>query len=260
VTLRRTLSAAGAPLLVEEEGEILHLTLARPRANILDREMLGAIRRAMVEHAPGRRAVILEGEGSSFSYGASVEEHRPEQAAAMLKELHGLLLDLMDPPAPLVAAVRGQCLGGALELVLCCSFVVAAPDAKFGQPEIKLGVFAPFASALLWSKVGLAHAERLLLTGRSIDAPTAQAIGLVDEVAADPTARAEGLVAEQILPLSGSSVRLALRAARLPIRAALEENLGRLERLYLDELMATHDGKEGIAAFLEKRAPRWEGR
>lgn len=250
------------PLAVDRQGGTLQLRLARPKANVVDADMIRALSVAIHEHGrdPHLKAIVLGAEGPHFSFGASVEEHRPESCAAMLRTLHALFRDILDLSVPMVSAVRGQCLGGALELVLCGSFVLAAPDAKLGQPEIKLGVFAPMASAILPFKLGMAHAERLLLTGESIDAARAHAIGLVDAVVDDPDAAAHKLVDEHFAPKSAASLRHALRAVRAGSRAQLDAALSRVEAMYLDELMATHDAKEGIASFIEKRSPRWEDR
>jgi len=249
----------GGPIALDYQGGILDLALEGGKGNVIDGKMVGALRAAIDQYGadPHLKAILIRATGPHFSFGASVEEHRPEQVAGMLSDLHGLLRRIWDLNVPCVGAVRGACLGGGLELVLCCSFLVASPNAKLGNPEIKLGVFAPFASAVLPWRIGFAHAERLLLSGEPVDAPRALAIGLIDEVAEDPEARARTLIAEWLAPKSASSLRFALRAARLTM-PRLEETLERLERLYLKELMATRDAREGIAAFLEKRPPAWK--
>jgi cyclohexa-1,5-dienecarbonyl-CoA hydratase len=135
----------------------------------------------------------------------------------------------------------------------------ASPEASFGQPEIKLGVFPPMASLILPWRLGGGRALDLCVSGRTIGAELAHAWGLVHEVTADPAAAAARFVAEQLLPRSGSSLRFAERAARRALIRALDDALPALERLYLDELMGTPDANEGISAFLEKRPPRWAG-
>lgn len=251
-----------APIIVEVSERILSLTLARPRGNILDGAMIAALRSALSEHGrnPSLRALLLLAEGEDFSWGASVKEHQREEAPAMLAALHGLFHDLLTLCVPCVAAVHGQCLGGGFELALCASFVIASPGVRFGLPEIKVGVFAPFASAILPLKIGQAHAERLLLGVSSIDAKRAREIGLVDEVAEDAEGRARGLIEEAWIPRSAVALRFALRAARARLIGQLDETLAELERVYLDELMATHDANEGIAAFLGKRPAVWKDR
>lgn len=254
-------AAAGAgPLKVwlERDGALLRLRLARPKANLCDAEMIGALQTALDAHRAtrGLRGVLLDHEGPHFSFGASVEEHRKEQARAMLAAFHGLFRQLARLAIPTCAIVRGQCLGGGLELASYCTFVVATPDARLGQPEIKLAVFAPMASLLLPWRVGGGAALELCVTGRTIDAAQALRIGLVNAVTEDPEAWVAALYSEALRPASASSLRFAERAARAELLRRLEHELPQLERLYLDELMATHDANEGIAAFIERRLPQ----
>jgi cyclohexa-1,5-dienecarbonyl-CoA hydratase len=258
---RDRLSSPDAPLTVErsQDGGVLFLTLARPKANILDGTMIHALGSAIRQHGETTtlRAILLSASGPHFSFGASVEEHRSEHVREMMHAIGGLFRDLLDLEVPLVSAVRGQCLGGGFELALLGSFIFAAPDAQLGAPEIKLGVFAPLASVLLPQRIGLAGAERILLTGEPVGAEKALQLGLIDGIDPDPQAAALRLIEQQLLPRSGTSLRYALRAARFIARPQLLSNLAELERLYLEELMATHDANEGIASFLEKRPPRW---
>jgi cyclohexa-1,5-dienecarbonyl-CoA hydratase len=154
-------------------------------------------------------------------------------------------------------AVQGQCLGGGLELALACGRIFAAPGAQFGQPEIKLGVFAPAASALLPYRVNQPDAEDLLLTGRSIAAEEALAMGLVQAVADDPAAAALAWFEQHLLGKSAAALACATVAARGVMQHQVRERLAALEKLYLEWLMRTHDANEGLAAFLEKRQPAW---
>jgi cyclohexa-1,5-dienecarbonyl-CoA hydratase len=136
----------------------------------------------------------------------------------------------------------------------------ATPEAKLGQPEIQLGVFAPAASCLLPEKVARAHAEDLLISGRSISGSEAAAIGLVNQTAADPDAAALAYFDQQLAPKSGSSLRHAVRAARADAARRVADKLAVVERQYLQELMATKDAVEGLNAFIEKRPAKWENR
>ncbi len=253
-----------APLKVEleKDGALLRLRLSRPKANIVDAAMIAALRAALREHLPGARlrAVLLEAEGPHFSFGASVEEHLPESCAAMLRELHALILTLVASTAPVLVAVRGQCLGGGLELAAAGHLIFAAPGATLGQPEIKLAVFAPAASCLLPERIGPSRAADLLFSGRSIGAEEAHRIGLVDALADDPSHAALAYFEEHLAPRSPSSLRIAVHAARFDFVARVRRKLAKVERLYLKELMATHDALEGLSAFVEKRPPVWEER
>ena len=243
---------------VLEEGQVWRLVLDRPKANVIDAAMTAALEAYFLEAAvtPELKAIRLEGEGPHFSFGASVEEHRPEAVASMLGTFHRLFRTMAEAAVPVVAVVRGQCLGGGLEVAAFAHRLIASPDAMLGQPEIRLGVIAPAASVILPQRMGRPAAEDLCFSGRIIPAEEAKALGLVDEIAEDPGAAAEAWI-RTLLPQSASSLRFAVRAARLDFDRRLRADLEQVERLYLDELMKTADAVEGIAAFLEKRRPTW---
>ena len=255
---------ADSPLKVwlDRDGALLRLRLARPKANIVDAAMIAALHAAFDAHraAPGLRGVLLDAEGPHFSFGASVEEHLADRCAQMLAGLHALLIAMAEFPVPVLVAVRGQCLGGGLEVALATSRIVAAPSAQLGQPEMKLGVFAPAASCLLTWRVSPCAAEDLLFSGRSVDGSSAHAIGLVDQLADDPEAAALAYFDEHLAPRSAAALACAVAAVRAPRNRELRQRLAEVERLYLDTLMKTRDANEGLAAFLERRQPAWEHR
>ncbi|MBI3891024.1 MAG: enoyl-CoA hydratase/isomerase family protein, partial [Candidatus Wallbacteria bacterium] len=218
---------------------------------------------ALSEPPPrGTRLVLLEGAGDHFCFGASVPEHVREMAGKLIPEFHRLFAKLWGLSLPLAALVRGQCLGGGLELAAACDFLFVEDGAKLAVPEIKLGVFPPMASLVLPWRVGGARGFELVVTGRTLDASEAVSIGL----ATAKFEKGKGLdgvsewVMKNLAPLSGSSLAFAVRAARSPLARTVERELPELERLYLEELMATHDANEGIAGFLERREPVWEHR
>lgn len=256
------MSASPVKAWLEKEGMLLRLRLARPKANIVDAAMIASLQSALGGHLSGARlrAVLLDAEGPHFSFGASVEEHLPESCAWMLRQLHALILQLLESPVPVLVAVRGQCLGGGLEVAAAGHLIFAAPDAKMGQPEIKLAVFAPAASCLLPERIGQARAEDLLFSGRSIGAGEAHRIGLVNSLADDPEAAALDYFERYLVPLSASSLRFAVRAARAGFLSRVAAKLEEVERLYLEDLMATRDAVEGLNAFIEKRYANWQDR
>ncbi len=254
----------GDPIKVwfDRQGALLRLCLARPNANILDAAMTGALDDALAAHLdrPDLKAVLIDHEGPNFSFGASVQEHLPARCGPMLKRMHGLIGRMLVSPAPILVAVRGQCLGGGLELAAAGHLIFAAPDARLGQPEIKLAVFAPAASCLLPERVGQARAMDMLLSGRSLDAEEAAAIGLVTAVAADPEAAALKYFDRYLAPLSASSLRYATAAARRGYAERVRSKLEALEVMYLKELMKTRDAVAGLESFIEKRPAQWENR
>lgn len=240
-------------------GALWVLRLDRPKANVLDGSMIEALHRIFLEARGARdlKAVCLQAEGPNFSFGASVEEHLPDRVSEMLTRFHGLFGAIADAAVPVLCAVRGKCLGGGLELAAYCHRLVAAPDAMLGQPEIRLGVFAPVASVLLAYRVGHGAAADLCLSGRMLDAEEALRTGLVDQMVEDPEQAILDYAREHLLRHSASSLRFAERALRRGFQTRFQEDLASVERLYLEELMSTKDAEEGIAAFLEKRQPRW---
>lgn len=247
---------------VERDGALLRLRLSRPKANLIDAAMIAALHGAFDKHRrdPVLRAALLDAEGPHFSFGASVEEHLPERCAAMLTSLHALIVAMLEFSVPILVAVRGQCLGGGLEVALAGGRIFARPDAQLGQPEMKLGVFAPAASCLLPYRVSQPVAEDLLFSGRSVSGEEAVSIGLVQALAVDPQAAALAYFESHLADKSAAALACAVAAARKPYIDGARRRLAEVERLYLDRLMQTHDASEGLAAFLAKRQPLWEHR
>jgi len=243
----------------ERDDRLLRLRLGRPKANVIDAEMIAALDAAFGDIADVN-AVLLDHDGPHFSFGASVEEHLPGQCAEMLKGLHALIKKMLACPVPVLVSVKGQCLGGGLEVAMAGHMIFAAKDAMLGQPEIKLAVFAPAASCLLPRLVTRQQAEDLLYSGRSISGERAAEIGLAVSADDDPESTALAYFDDHLSGLSASSLRHAVEAAHGPFRDAVSADLDRVEKLYLHDLMSTHDAVEGLEAFVEKRPPQWEHR
>lgn len=256
---------ATGPLTVErlDDGAIWRAAIGGSKGNVLDAAVMDALADLFRDAAasPHLKAICLEGQGPHFSFGASVPEHLPPLVEAMLGRFDGSLLAMLDSGVPVLAAVRGQCLGGGLELVSLCHRVFASRDARLGQPEIVLGVFAPVASLVLADRVGRGAADDLCLTGRAVTAEEALAMRLVDQlVDGDPAEAALAWARTHLLPKSASSLRYAVRAARAGLRARLAADLPAMERLYLDGLMSTADALEGLGAFVDRRPAVWRDR
>ncbi len=249
---------------LDREGKLLRLRLSQPKANIVDAATIAALDGALAGHLGDAelRGVLLDAEGPHFSFGASVEEHLPASCAAMLEALHGLILRMAVSELPILTAVQGQCLGGGLELALAGHMIFASEDAKLGQPEIRIGVFAPAASCLLPERIGRAAAADLLFSGRTIDAAEALRMGLVAGVAKNSTGLALEYFDEHLAGLSAISLRHAVCALTAPYGRveALRDRLAAVEAIYLDSLMKTRDAVEGLEAFIAKRPAQWENR
>jgi cyclohexa-1,5-dienecarbonyl-CoA hydratase len=238
------------------------ITLDDPPLHILDIAMLEELREALTRVANDRHCLIIDATGEkAFSAGASVQDHRADRVATMLQRFHDSFRMLARLDIVTVALAKGVALGGGCELAMACDFVLASDRARFGQPEINLGVFPPVAAYQLSRQIAPRKGLELLLTGDPIDAATAEQLGLVNAVfpfAEFDRRSAEWL--ERIFKQSASSIRFAKKAFRLAQAEDFEDRLARVERLYLEELMRSEDAAEGLNAFLEKRRPAWRGR
>ena len=247
------------------EDRVGRITFARPPLNIFDIALMREIDRALTGclERHDMVAVVFEAvEGSrAFSAGVSIEEHQPETIYQMLESFHAVFRTLELLSKPTIAVVDGAALGGGCELVAGCDIVISSPRAKYGQPEIKLGVFPPVAAVLLPRIVGDRRARELVLTGELFDAHEALRLGLVSHVV--ESAQLEAKLQEILSRLRELSAP-ALEATRRALDAArgrpFLEALERVEDLYLNELMKTEDADEGIRAFIEKRKPAWRNR
>jgi cyclohexa-1,5-dienecarbonyl-CoA hydratase len=245
------------------DNSVARIVLDDGKGNVLDHVMMQELQELFNSFSKNNnlKLLVFEGAGKHFSFGASVEEHKKDSAAAMLRGFHQLFYSLRDLSIPTVAKISGQCLGGGLELALMCNILYADKTAKLGQPEVVLGVFPPPASILLPEKIGFARAEELLITGRTISADEAKALGLVNELFADKETMETEIakwIELHIVPKSASSLRFAVKASRAKLNHVLTNFLPQLESMYVKQLMETHDANEGINAFLEKRKPVWK--
>lgn len=250
-------------LIFNEDQSIAQIILDDGKGNVLDHTMMEELQSVLNEfkQQPQLKLITFEGAGKHFSFGASVDEHQKELAPTMLRNFHKLFFTIMQLSIPTLAKVSGQCLGGGMELAIMCNFIFTDKTAKFGQPEMVLGVFAPPASLILPEKIGLARAEELLITGKTIDATKAHHIGLVNELFEDKASLDVGVdtwIKTNILPKSASSLRFGVKATRIKFNHLLNNFLPQLESLYVNQLMNTHDANEGITSFIEKRSPVWE--
>jgi cyclohexa-1,5-dienecarbonyl-CoA hydratase len=247
-----------------EEQTRAAFRLFHPKGNIITAEMIQALLQSLERIAdnPHLKLVTFEGAGADFSFGASIPEHTAGAIDRIMPESHALIHALLDLPAVTAAAVRGRCLGGGFEIALACDFIFAEQSAVFGLPEVNLGVFPPAASALLPARVGTARATSAIVTGRTGPAQAWHAAGLVEAVVPDGTLQAaiDGWFGTHLAGKSAAALRYATAAARHALRQHVRAVLPELEQLYLADLMGTHDAAEGVAAFLEKRVPRWTDR
>lgn len=247
------------------DNSVAQIILDDGKGNVLDKIMCIELYETLnsFQNLNNVKAIIFEGAGKHFSFGASVEEHRKEKSREMLKNFHSIFYTIASLGIPTIAKISGQCLGGGMELALICNFLFADRTAKLGQPEINLGVFPPPASLILPLKIGNSKAEELLITGKSITAEEAEKLNIVHSIFDTRELMSEGVntfIEKYILPKSAVSLRYAVKASRNMFNHILTQRLQLLENLYIEGLMETHDANEGINSFLEKRTPVWKNR
>ncbi len=247
------------------EDRVGRIAFARAPLNVLNIAMMREIADAVADCA-GRRdtaAILFEAVAGSraFTAGVAVEEHAEETIYQMLDSFHGIFRSLEQAAKPTIAVVDGAALGGGCELVAACDIVIASERARFGQPEIKLGVFPPVAAVLLPRVIGEKRARELVLTGELFDAQEAMRLGLVNAVVsqAELEQKTQELLVK-LRELSAPALEATRRALDLARGRSFEDGLKRVEDLYLNELMKTEDANEGIKAFMEKRKPEWKNK
>jgi cyclohexa-1,5-dienecarbonyl-CoA hydratase len=247
------------------DDRVARITFSRPPVNIFNIAMMGEINDALTECARQRdlAAIVFDADPDcrAFSAGVAVEEHVEDTIFQMLDSFHAIFLNLEQIARPTIAVVDGAALGGGCELVAACDIVIASERARFGQPEIKLGVFPPVAAVLLPQVIGDKRARELILTGELIEAAEAARLGLVNYVL--PGNELESKTSEllsRFRNLSTAALGLTKEAMVFSRGRQLGPTLKEVERLYLNELMKTYDATEGINAFVEKRKPEWRHR
>jgi cyclohexa-1,5-dienecarbonyl-CoA hydratase len=251
---------AAVRLTFDADGAAARLTLCRPPLNVLDVAGIAELNAALLS-LRGRkelRALVLAAEGKAFCAGVSVEDHLPGRVGPMLAAFHDVFRGLVALNVPTIAAVQGAALGGGCELACFADLVIAADTATLGQPEIKLGVFPPVAAVCFPRRIGTARTLQLVLSGAVLDAREAERIGLVDRVVpAGELADAVAAAVSGFTDKSAAALRLTRRAVLDARDRELLSELARVEKLFVEELMATADAVEGLQSFLQKRRPSW---
>ncbi|MGE5357910.1 MAG: enoyl-CoA hydratase/isomerase family protein [Bacteroidales bacterium] len=257
------MSGTGNPVRLEKIDSVAFVELDAPPLNILTAAMMDAISDALADVCADRslKAVAFTSHAKAFSAGADVGEHRPEQAPAMIAAFSRMFAHLGALDLPIAMAVDGAALGAGFELAMMGDVLLATERAKFGQPEIRLGFFAPVAVAWLPARIGPARAMEITCSGRTYSAAEMHAMGLVSRVVAGdglPTALDETLA--DFRRASPLVMRLNARMVRQSTGHRFEQARQDAERVFLDELMPSEDVREGIASFFGKREPVWKNR
>src|SRR3989440_12540275 len=241
---------------------VARITFARPPLNVFNIAMMVEVGEALNECVSRREVVAIvfdaAADARAFSAGVAVEEHVPETIFQMLDSFHSIFRALAQISRPVIAVVDGPALGGGCELVAACDIVIASERARFGQPEIKLGVFPPVAAILLPRIIGEKRARELIMLGEMIDAAEALRLGLVTYVVTETELEPKLLsVLAKLRDLSAAALAMTRTALDLAAGNNFQTVLSEIENLYLRELMKTADAHEGVRSFMEKRKPEW---
>jgi methylglutaconyl-CoA hydratase len=259
--------ASYTTIKVESDGALAHVTLNRPeKRNAISATMIAEMLAALKDvEAGGERVAIITGAGKAFCAGMDLDALKalatqsPEENLADARRTAGFFRRLWSFPKPLIAAVNGAALAGGCGIATLCDFTLAAPEAKFGYTEVRVGFMPALVSMFLERQVGEKLGRDLFLTGRIVDAAEAKAMGLVTRVI--PAEQLLSAARELAATLIANSPGGVLATKRLLVRASEAEIDRRIELAVAESvaIRSTPDFREGLAAFLEKREPRWAG-
>jgi len=245
----------------ELKDGVAFLTLNRAPLNVFNIEMMEEINHYLegLKKEKSLKLLVIQAAGKAFSAGVDVGEHLGDLVYKMIEVFHRMFRLMDELKVPSIAVVNGSALGGGCELALYCDMVIATERAKFGQPEIQVGVFPPIAALIFPRMIGRKKAMELILSGETINAQEALAMGLINKVVPEGSLAEEvnGFI-EKFKRLSGVVLKLAKEATLAGLNDDIDQGLKAIEKIYLDQLMKSHDAIEGLKAFLEKRKPTWK--
>ena len=250
-------------LKFETANSVARITLNRPKFNMMNIEMMDEINGLFeaLRQDDDLKCIVLSAEGKHFCTGVEVADHKPENVNDMMATFNRIFELSEQIEVPIIASVQGYCLGGGMELAIACDIIVAAEGAQFGQPEIKVGFFPPYAAMRLPQLVGPARAVEICTTGKFYSAEDARRMGMVAHLSDDDRLdETTDKIVKEIQANSPLIIRLNKRAVRQHLGLAFKPALAGVSDLFLNTLMKTEDTLEGIASYEEKRKPEWKNR
>lgn len=250
-------------LKFEKTDGVARITFTRPKHNVFNIEMMNELNSLLdtLISDDTLKCVVFFGDGPSWCAGVEVGDHKPEMVDEMVAVFNGIFERINKLDVPTIAAVHGLCVGGGMEIAIACDIVMASEKAKFGQPEIKLGFFPPYAVIRLPELIGPAKTIEVCTSGKTYTANDAQLLGFVGHVIGDDRF-AEG-VEKMIREITYSSpliIRLNKRAVKQSLGQGFDDAVETASDYFLNTMMKTEDTLEGIASFDEKRKPVWKNR
>ncbi len=250
-------------IIIKKANNIAKIIFNNGDYNILTIKMMEQINEAIKQFIgdDSLKALVFDHNGKAFSVGVDVGDHIGDKAPKMIKVFHDIFRNLNKLNCLTIASVKGSALGGGCEIAMFCDIVITSERAKFGQPEIKVGVFPPIAMLVLPQIIGNKKAFELLLLGEIINATEAHQLGLSNHIFPNESFEQEFTkFVDSLNNLSTIVLQYSKRAFYLGLGLDFETQLDKIEEFYLKDLMATHDANEGLQAFLEKRSPNWQNR
>jgi len=245
------------------EGPVARMTLNRPKYNLLNERMLNELAYGIesLHEKDEVKLIILDSACEVFSGGIDLGEYTSQRVFQMLDAFHHVFTAIMDVSKPVLTIINGPAIGGGSELAAFGDLVIATPKARFGQPEITIGVFPPLASSIFPHVVGPKLALELVLTGEAITAERAKDLGLVNRlVPEDQLDKTVDLLVKQITAQSGAVLTMAKKAILGGMGMTLRDGLKNSMNIFLNELYRLEDSQEGVRALVEKRKPQWKNR
>ncbi len=250
-------------LKIEIADGVAQITFARPKHNVFNIEMMNEFNGILKELGNDNdlKCIVLLGEGKSWCAGVDVGDHKPDMVHDMIATFNRSFELINALEVPTIAAVHGACLGGGMEYAIACDIVFAGKNAKFGQPEVKLGFLPPYAAIRLPLLVGPAKAIEVCTTGRIYSADEACSMGFVAQVVEDDKfAEALDKLIGELKTNSPFIIRLNKRAVKQNLGLDFKTSMQQVSDLFLNTLMKTEDTIEGICSFEEKRKPEWKNK